>query len=285
MTRKRMLAWVMAFALAVGYFPLSPVSTVEEAQAADTIPIYQDKSYSFDERAADLVARMTMAEKASQVQGSNAAGIPRLGISNYQWWNEAIHGFSRSSGVGNPPGLLTGTSYPVSYALGASWNPELYYDEAREIGREIRERSPGNNLNLNMYSPTINLGRDARWGRNDESYSEDPFLTGIMGATFVQGVEGKVFNLDPDANVEYTDGQYQQASTTIKHYAANNSERNRTWSGADNVDLRAIREYYTRAYRDVIDIADVTSVMTAYSSIDGVPVSYSSYFMDTLLRQ
>ncbi|MDR0425436.1 MAG: glycoside hydrolase family 3 C-terminal domain-containing protein, partial [Clostridiales Family XIII bacterium] len=273
---KRILAYVMVAVLIIGYAPFSPVSMV--AAADDGTPIYKDTSgsYTFEERAADLVAQMTLAEKASQTTGSSAPAIPRLGIPQYNWWSETIHGYSRTASIGGNAGM----SYPVSYAMGATWDPDLYYKEAQEIGLEIRERSLNNYLNLTFYSPTVNLARDARWGRNDESYGEDPYLTGAMGAEFVKGVEGK----DQDGKLLDTNGYYQ-AVTTLKHYTANNSEQNRTRGGANNVDLRALREYYTRPYRNIIKEADVQSVMTAYSSVDGVPASTSSYLMDTLLRQ
>ncbi|MDR0424945.1 MAG: glycoside hydrolase family 3 C-terminal domain-containing protein [Clostridiales Family XIII bacterium] len=280
----------MTIALVVTYIPLSPISTVLPADgvsaADEMIPIYQDKdNYSFAERAASLVAEMTAAEKAYQVVGSWSAAIPRLGIAQYQWWNEALHGYSRGGGGAangaNPPTVQYGTQYPQSNAMASTWDPELYYAEASQIGDEARERVPNNNINLTMYSPTINLQRDPRWGRNEESYSEDPYLTAVMGSAFVKGMEGKDFEtgalLDPDG--------YKKVVSTIKHYTANNTESNRRGGGANDVDFRALREYYTAPYRDIIQEADVTSVMTAYSEVNEVPASSSSYLMDTLLRQ
>ena len=255
--------------------------TLQLFASAATVPIYQDESYSYEERAADLVSRMTLAELASQAAGYNSSAIPRLGIASYMWWNEALHGYSQEGWFGIKS---DGASYPSSYSMGASWDPDLYYQEALEIGAEIRERVKENKYNLTFFSPTVNLARDPRWGRNDESYGEDPFLVGKMGAAFVNGVEGK----DQYGNYLVTNANNQgikQAVTTIKHYSANNTEKNRYTSGADNVTLREMREYYTRPYRIVVNDADVSSVMMAYSSVDGVPISYSSYYMDTLLRQ
>ncbi|NLY43751.1 MAG: hypothetical protein GX066_07255 [Clostridiaceae bacterium] len=248
---------------------------------AATEPIYKDESYSYAERAADLVARMTLEEKASQAAGYNSSAIPRLGIASYMWWNEALHGYSQEGWFGF---VTDGASYPSSYSIGASWDPDLYYEEALEIGREIRERVKGNKYNLTFFSPTVNLARDPRWGRNDESYGEDPFLTGKLAAAFVKGVEGKRKDGSYIVNNANNEG-IKQAVTTLKHYTANNSEKNRYTSGADNVTLREMREYYTRPYNIVINDADVSSVMMAYSSVNGIPVSYSSYYMDTLLRQ
>ncbi|MDR1134714.1 MAG: glycoside hydrolase family 3 C-terminal domain-containing protein [Clostridiales Family XIII bacterium] len=283
---KRVFVAIMTIALVVTYIPLSPVSVASYADDETSLPIYQDKdNYSFAERAASLVAEMTVAEKAYQVVGSWSAAVPRLGIAQYQWWNEALHGYSRGNGGAatgaNPPTVLYGTQYPQSNAMASTWDPELYYIEASQIGDEARERVVDNNINLTMYSPTINLQRDPRWGRNEESYSEDPYLTGVMGSAFVKGMEGKDFTtgelLDPDG--------YKKVISTIKHYTANNSESNRRGGGANDIDFRALREYYTAPYRNIIKDADVTSVMTAYSEVNEVPASSSSYLMDTLLRQ
>jgi beta-glucosidase len=299
------LAIFTSLALAVTYIPLTPASQilpveVDTALAGVAVPvgeeIYKDTTgkYSFAERAADLVSRMTAMEKASQVIGSMSSAIPRLGVAQYQWWNEALHGFAVSGGSGGVgvtpyPALTDGTSYPLSNALASTWDPELYYEEAVQISDEIRERALESKYNLTMYSPTVNLQRDPRWGRNEEGYSEDPYLTGIMGDAFVKGLEGKDF-----ATGAILDGKgYKKAVSTIKHYTANNSENNRTGplnggaieGGAANVDLRALREYYTAPYRNIAQSADVTSVMTAYSTVNAVPVSLSSYIMDTLLRQ
>ncbi|MDR1135225.1 MAG: glycoside hydrolase family 3 C-terminal domain-containing protein [Clostridiales Family XIII bacterium] len=287
---KRVSAILLSLVLAVTYIPYSPATQIlpglqaDTVTAADPIPIYQDiTKYTFEERAADLISRMTTAEKGSQLTGSNSAAIPRLGIAGYQWWNEAIHGLSRNGGVGGPPQTIDSTSYPVSYSVGSTWDKDLYYREAIEIGEEIRETTADHKYQLTYYSPTVNLSRDPRWGRNDESYSEDPFLTGEMATQFIAGVEGK--NQDGTYKKDNGRGEgYLNAVTTIKHYTANNSEDNRRDDGAET-DIRSIREYFTRPYRNIIQNIDVTSVMTAYSNVNGDPVSYSSYFMDTLLRQ
>ncbi len=254
-----------------------------------SIPIYENPQYTFAERAADLVARMSIQQKGSQMV-STASAIPaaNLGggalnvpatknIDSYEWWSEALHGYSR----GNTSGSV---SYPQNLTVASTWNPELYNREAVEIGNEIREKSnknaqTGNAKNLNFYSPTVNMHRDPRWGRNEESFSEDVYLTGKMASEFVKGMEGR----DADGNLLDPNG-YKKTMCTVKHYTANNSERNRLSGGAVS-DLRAIREYYTAPYRDVIQQAHVSSVMTAYSTLNGEPTSYSSYLMDTLLRQ
>src|SRR4051812_19641854 len=188
-------------------------------------PIYQDPSYSFSERAADLVSRMTLAEKASQMVSSQARAIPRLGIPAYGWWNEALHGVSRlqTNPSGNATTLTNTTSYPIDLALGSSWDPDLMYREASAISDEAREVVPDNVRDLDFYSPTINLARDPRWGRNDETFSEAPFLTAAIASQFVNGMEGK----DQQGRLLPEGGGYPKAITTLKHFAANNSEVNR----------------------------------------------------------
>src|SRR4051812_39182839 len=171
----------------------STPAKVAEASAAPGTPIYLDRSYSYAERAADLVSRMSTAEKASQTISSRAPAIPRLGIRAYGQWNEALHGVSRSTLTDNANAvtLTNTTSYPIDQALGSSWDPDLVYRVASQIGDEAREVSPENQLNLEFYSPTMNLERDPRWGRNDETYAEDPLLTARLVSQFVNGMEGK----------------------------------------------------------------------------------------------
>ena len=247
--------------------------------AAAATPIYLDPSYSFQERAADLVSRMTPAEKASQAVSSAAPAIPRLGIQQYGWWNEALHGVSRSQtgASGNATTLTNTTSYPIDQSLGASWDPDLIYRVASQIGDEAREVSPSNTLNLDFYSPTMNLERDPRWGRNDESYAEDPLLETKEVSQFVNGMEGK-----DESGTPLT--PYAKTLTTIKHYLANNSEINRR-TGSSDMDQRTLEEYYTDAFRGIIQASHPGSMMSSYNRINGVPSAASAYLMDTLARQ
>ena len=281
------LALILSICLPVYAAPASAAEPVRASSSLTPVkisapdPTYKDESYSYAERAVDLVSRMTEQEMISQTEGYNAPAIARLGVATYMWWNEALHGYNQEGWFGIQ---TDGSSFPSSYSMGASWDPKIYYQEAVQIGAEIRERVKQNRYNLTMFSPTINLGRDPRWGRNDEGYGEDPFVTGMLASSFVNGVEGKTIDGDfirTNANGEGV----KQAGTTIKHYAANNSEKNRYTSGADNVTVREMREYYTRAARIVTKNADVSSVMMAYSSVSGFPISFSSYYMDTVLRQ
>ena len=286
MTGKRYLALLVAIMLLVmTMLPTAPSYADDETfdPTKSTTPIFEDAShYSFEERAADLVARMSIAQKASQTisQSTSAITAAQLnannggalnvaatkGIKAYTYWSEALHG------VGS-------ASYPQNYTSGSSWDRDLYYRQATEIGKMARELRGTSANNLTFFSPTVNMGRDPRWGRNEESFGEDPYLTGEMGSRFVMGMEGK----NQDGTVIDPDG-YLQTITTLKHYAANNSERNRL-SGGAVTSLKALREYYTAPYRNAIKLADGQSVMTAYSYVNLEPNVASSYLLDTLLRQ
>ncbi len=261
---------------------LSSAAARSAAPRTGGTPIYLNRQYSAQERAADLVSRMTLAEKAAQLNSSQAPAIPRLGVAAYGWWNEAAHGVAREGTVdnGNPPNLVNTTSYPVDLALGSTWNPDLMYREAGQISDEAREVVRDNRLDLNFYSPTVNLGRDPRWGRNDETFSEDPLLTTAMAAQYVDGMEGK----DPHGNPLAGSGGYLKTSTTIKHYAANNSEFNRL-TGSSDMDDRTLREYYTAQFRGLIQRSHPASIMSAYNSVNGVPAAADVYLMDTLARE
>ncbi len=291
MITKRILSLVITVALCMSLLPAISLTASAEDAPAPAVPIFEDPTYSYAERAADLVARMTATQKGAQMidgtaaitaaqLGGGAMNVPAtMGVNSYTWWSEALHGYSR----GNPANAV---SYPQNYSLASTWDPDLYYSQAVQIGDEIRESSPkvgataknaGNNTNLVMYSPTVNLSRDPRWGRNEEGYSEDPYLTAVMGTNFVNGMQGNDKNGNPlDKTVKVI--------TTTKHYTANNSERNRLTGGA-TMTLSELRDYFTAPYRDIIKNANVQSVMVAYSSINNEPVSKSSYLMETLLRQ
>ncbi len=290
-------------AIAIGA-PLASGERARTAASAAATPIYLDPAYSPAERAADLVSRMTTAEKASQTISSRAPAIPRLGIRAYGQWNEALHGVSRSSLTDNANAvtLMNTTSYPIDQSMGASWDPGLVYRVASAIGDEAREVSPDNTLNLEFYSPTMNLERDPRWGRNDETYAEDPLLTSRLVSQFVDGMQGQ----DSNGKLLPAAGGFNKVLTTIKHYAANNSEVNRR-TGSSDMDDRTLREYYTAAFRGVVQAAQPGSVMSSYNSINalspaptggtsaksppdpnnpnGAPAAADPYLIDTLLRQ
>ncbi len=230
--------------------------------------IYEDPSYSFEERAADLVSKMTLEEKIGQV-GNNASAIPRLGLPRYDYWSEASHGFFGPFEV-KPMDV---TSYPVCLAMSQSWDRDLIKKVTTAISDEIRAHHNLDDVELHMWCPTINMARDPRNGRSDENFGEDPVLAGKMAASYIQGLQGE------DDGVPYL-----KAVSTPKHYALNSSENNRH-SGSSNVDEATLREYYTKQFQYAIREGHAQSIMTSYNRINGVPASGNDTLLTTLLRE
>ena len=272
-----------------------PANTpVIAAEPKLSIPIWQDPSYSPEERAANLVSRLTLSQKAGQLISSMANGgasitVDGKTIASYGWWNEALHGVSAitTRNGSNAGAVVNATSYPTDLTVASSWDPELLYREATMISDEAREVMPQNSLNLDFYSPTVNMQRDPRWGRNDESDGEDPLLAASMAAQFVNGMQGQDMNGDL---LSAGDG-YLKTITTLKHYAANDSEGNRL-NGTATYDERASREYYTAQFRKIVQMANPGSVMSSYNNISvtpyqsySYPAAASPYLIDNLMRQ
>jgi len=198
-------------------------------KADENMP-YKDPTLTFEERAADLVSRMTLAEKQNQM-GNDAKAIPRLNVRAYNYWSEAVHGVAHNREA---------TSFPVSFSMASSWNVALMQQIATAISNEARGYADKSNEPLSYWSPTINMSRDPRWGRNEESYGEDPFLTASMAGRFVSGMQGTQDNYTNP----HTGEQYLKTMSIVKHYAANNSEFNRH-NGNSVMDNRTLRNYYT----------------------------------------
>jgi beta-glucosidase len=257
-------------------------ATAQTRADAAVTPIYLNPAYSPAERAADLVSRMTTAEKAEEMDSSEAPAIPSLGIAAWGWWNEANHGVSylTTKPSGNATILFNTTSYPTDLALGSTWNPGLVYEEAQQIGAEAREVSPGNTENLDFYAPTVNLSRDPRWGRNDETWSEDPLLTADLASQYVDGVQGET----PTGQLPKSADGFYQAITTLKHYAANNTEDTRL-TGSSDMDQATLREYYTKQFADIIAQAHPGSIMSAYNEVNGIPSPANVQLIDELARE
>jgi beta-glucosidase len=229
-------------------------------------PIYLSTAYSFKERAADLVSRMTPEEKQSQL-GNTMPPIPRLGINKYDIWGEALHGIM---GRNNNSGK-TATSFPNSVAAGSTWDPELIMRETSVIADEARGFNHDLIFTLTYWSPVVEPTRDPRWGRTAETFGEDPYLVSQISSGFIRGLMGN-------------DPTYLKAVPCGKHYFANNTEFNRH-NGSADMDDRDMREYYLLPYRSLIENDKLPAIMTAYSAVNGIPVSASKFLVDTIARR
>ncbi len=229
-------------------------------------PIYLNTAYSFKERAADIVSRMTLEEKQSQL-GNTMPPIPRLGINKYDVWGEALHGIM---GRNNNSGM-TATSFPNSVAVGSTWDPALIKRETSVIADEARGFNHDLIFTLTYWSPVVEPARDPRWGRTAETFGEDPFLVSQIGGGFVRGLMGD-------------DPTYLKAVPCGKHYFANNTEFNRH-NGSANMDDRDMREFYLYPYKSLIEKDKLPAIMTAYSAVNGVPMSASKFLVDTIARR
>lgn len=244
---------------------LVALSTMQAAVHA-AVPAYLDTSLSFEERAADLVSRMTLDEKFGQL-GRTTVAVPRLGVARYDFWNEALHGIQNGTGEG--------TSFPMPLSLAVTWDEAFIREVASAIADECRGHNQpsdegGRGRGLTYWCPTINLGRHPLWGRTNEAYGEDPYVAGMLSSAFVEGMKGD-------------DKSYLKTVPTIKHYALNNHEKLRgsTSSDASEAD---IRDYYARVYRYVVARTDVPSLMSAYNAVNYTPSSANPFLLTTLLR-
>ncbi len=260
----RLTAILLAVLLCVGCVNLS-VFAVKDAteETTATVP-YLDTSLSFEERAADLVSRMTPEEKYAQLRARTAPGIPRLGVNAYDWWSEGLHGVARDGKA---------TSFPTGLGIAATWDVDLVQQMLNATSDEARDKFNNhvNDHGLNYWSPTINMDRDPRWGRAEETYGEDPYLTSMIAEAFINGLQGD-------------DASYLKTISTAKHFLANNSEQNRH-NGSSNLDERDLREYYTLAFKYAVEDAKVGSIMTSYNAVNGVPMSVNEQILDGLLRR
>ena len=217
-------------------------------------PAYLDPSLPAAVRAHDLVNRMTLDEKASQLEDW-AVAIPRLGVPDYQTWSEALHGVARAGYA---------TVFPQAIGMAATWDTSMVQQMGDVIGTEGRAKynqaqREGNHrifYGLTFWSPNINIFRDPRWGRGQETYGEDPYLTGQMGVAFITGVQGD----DPD---------HPKAVATSKHFAVHSGPESLRHGFNVDVSPRDLEETYLPAFRSTVVDGHVKSVMCAYNAIDG----------------
>ncbi|MFI3278116.1 MAG: glycoside hydrolase family 3 N-terminal domain-containing protein [Rikenellaceae bacterium] len=231
---------------------------------------YQDSSLAAEERAADIVSRMTLKEKCAQMM-TDADAIPRLGVPSYRWWNECLHGVARSGKA---------TIFPQSIGLAASFDQDMIYrmtdaisDEARMLYLMAKQRgNDGKYTGLTFFSPNINIYRDPRWGRGQETFGEDPYLTGVLGCAYVDGLQG-------------SDGRYLKTAACAKHFAVHSGPEALRHGYNAIVGWKDMYETYLPAFKDLVQKADVESVMGAYHRTNGEVCSGSPTLLRGILRE
>lgn len=232
-------------------------------------PAYMDTTLPVEERVRDLVSRMTLEEKISQMV-HEAAPIPRLGIPEYNWWNECLHGVARAG---------VATVFPQAIGLAATFNEELVFeiatvisDEARAKHHEaLRHSDRGIYKGLTFWSPNVNIFRDPRWGRGHETYGEDPYLTGRLGVAFVKGLQGD-------------DPKYLKVVATPKHYAVHSGPEQGRHHFDAVVSKKDLRETYLPAFKECVKEGKAVSVMGAYNRTNGEPCCASKTLLQDILR-
>ena len=239
------------------------------ACAQDRAPVYLDTSQSFEDRADDLISRLTLEEKA-MVLNHRGTTVRRFGIQADQW-NQCLHGVCWDRPT---------TMFPVSIAMGATWDPELVHGVATAISDEARAINNlclddpdfrGQRKGLIYRAPVINIERNPYWGRNEEAYSEDPYLTGRLGVAYVKGLQGD-------------HPRYLKLVSTLKHYAVNNVERDRQSLSA-TVSQRMLHEYWLPHFRDCIVEGQAQSVMASYNAINGTPNNINHLLLTEILKE
>lgn len=232
---------------------------------------YQDPNLTPEQRASDLLGRLTLEEKAALMQNTSPA-IPRLGIKAYDWWNEALHGVGRAG---------IATVFPQTIGMAASFDDNLVYKVFTAVSDEARakytEFKKSGNLQryqgLTFWTPNINIFRDPRWGRGQETYGEDPYLTSRMGVAVVRGLQGP------------SNMKYDKLHACAKHYAVHSGpEWNRHSFNAENIAPRDLWETYLPAFKALVEEANVKEVMCAYNRFEGEPCCGSNRLLMQILR-
>ncbi len=233
---------------------------------------YQNSKLSSEERANDLISRLTIEEKANLMCDESEA-IPRLGIKKFNWWSEALHGIRYASNV---------SVFPQCIGMAASFNDKLVYDVFNAVSDEFRARyhdalraGKENSKfgSLSVWTPNVNIFRDPRWGRGQETYGEDPYLTSRMGMAVVEGLQGPV------------DSRYKKLLACAKHFAVHSGpEWSRHTLNINDVNPRDLWETYLPAFKSLVQDADVREVMCAYQRLDDEPCCGSTRLLQKILR-
>ncbi|MBK5244222.1 MAG: glycoside hydrolase family 3 C-terminal domain-containing protein [Eubacteriaceae bacterium] len=250
---------MMAFVILVCY----------NAAAQNKALPYQNTDLSFEERASDLISRLTLEEKVRMMQ-YDAPEIKRLSIPAYNWWNESLHGVARSGKA---------TVFPQAIGMAATFDDSLIKEVATIISDEARAKHQnyiknglrGIYTGLTFWSPNINIFRDPRWGRGQETYGEDPYLTSRMGVNFIEGLQGN-------------DPKYLKVLATAKHFAVHNGPEISRHTDNFEVSNKDLNETYLPAFKAAVNEAHVQSVMCAYNAFRGVPCCANNFLLEDVLR-
>lgn len=263
----------MARTLLIGLLLLSSVApiSVATAQSAPSELRYRNPQLPPAERARDLVSRMSLEEKALQL-GHDAPALPRLGIPKYNWWNEGLHGVARAG---------IATVFPQAIGMAATWDVDRMRDTADVISTEFRakyleRRHPDGGSDfyrgLTVWSPNLNIFRDPRWGRGQETYGEDPYLTGQIGTAFIRGLQGD-------------DPKYFKTIATSKHFAVHSGPESNRHREDVYPSLHDLEDTYLPAFRTTVTEGKVASIMCVYNAVWGVPGCANTVLQQQYLRR
>ncbi|MBN2612927.1 MAG: glycoside hydrolase family 3 C-terminal domain-containing protein [Bacteroidales bacterium] len=250
---------------------LSLVTCKNKTEQTDypSVDLWKNPTLTADERVKDLLSRMTLEEKISQMTNHSTA-IERLGIPEYDWWNECLHGVARAGKA---------TVFPQAIGLAATFDEDLIFRVASAISDEARAKynaaqKKGNTkryMGLTFWTPNINIFRDPRWGRGQETYGEDPFLTSTIGIAFVKGLQGN-------------DPRYLKTAACAKHYVVHSGPEAIRHEFNAEAPLKDFYETYLPAFEDLVKKADVEAVMCAYNRTYKLPCCGSGFLLKELLR-
>src|SRR5271165_4441175 len=251
--------------------PLAAVLLAGQSQAQiASAPPYLNTALPAQQRARDLIRRMTVEEKVTQLVNQSRA-VPRLNIPAYDWWSEALHGVARDGT----------TEFPEPIGLAATFKPDAIHQMAIVIGTEGRIKhaqtlkANGGSSNifegLDFWAPNINIFRDPRWGRGQETYGEDPYLTARMGVAFVTGMQGD-------------NPKYYRVISTPKHYAVHSGPEPTRHTDDVTVSKHDELDTYLPAFRATVTEAQAGSVMCAYNNINGEPACANEFLLQNQLR-
>ncbi len=267
--RLRLNVWLSAWLVGFSTLFLMASGSFAQSTASNAPAPYLNSSLPIQQRVDDLVSRMTPEEKVSQMQ-NHAAAIPRLGIAEYDWWSEALHGVARSGYA---------TVFPQAIGMAATWDAPLIHEEGHVIGIEargrynsaVREDNHSIYFGMDFWAPNVNIFRDPRWGRGQETYGEDPFLAGQLGTQFVEGLQGN-------------NPTYYLAIATPKHFDVHSGPEPLRHKFNVDVSPHDLEDTYLPAFRATIVEGHADSIMCAYSAVDGVPACASKMLLQKVLR-